>query len=253
MPVRIDKPGQHQTIAGIDPLGVGLNLLINSNNTTVLDEYVGRSRGPRFGVEYEAIMDERSKSHVRKHSQKLFRKLYVKTSSLRSVQKATGDHVDAMLEGWRRELPDTAVVQVELTKRINVLSGLIDRAVAPELSALGLTYGEFEVLAGLRRIGKPYRLKPGELARALLFTTGGISNVLQRLESAGLVVRESDPDDARGRQVGLTAAGVRMAERAVRAAAAAQSEILDRVPQATLRTAADALREVLIVADRRRH
>jgi DNA-binding MarR family transcriptional regulator len=88
------------------------------------------------------------------------------------------------------------------------------------------------------------------LARTLLFTTGGISNVLQQLEGAGLVAREHDPDDARGKQVRLTAAGVRMAERAVTAVAEAQREVFARVPADVIARAADVLREVLVVVDR---
>lgn len=165
-------------------------------------------------------------------------------------QVRTRDYIDEVLDGWRQELPATALPEVELAKRLRLLSSLTARAVQPELSTLGLTFAEFEVLSALRRTGKPYRRKPGEMARALLFTTGGISNVLQQLEGAGLVVRENDPDDARGRQVRLTAAGVRMAERAVTAVAEAQRDVFDRVPAETIKRAADALRDVLVVVDR---
>jgi DNA-binding MarR family transcriptional regulator len=162
----------------------------------------------------------------------------------------TTDYIDEVIEGWRRELPATALPEVALAKRLKLLSSLTARAVQPELSALGLTFAEFEVLSALRRTGKPYRRKPSELARTLLFTTGGISNVLQQLEGAGLVAREHDPDDARGRQVRLTAAGVKTAERAVTAVAEAQRDVFARVPDDVITRAGDALRELLVVVDR---
>ena len=51
------------------------------------------------------------------------------------------------------------------------------------------------------------RLRPVELARAVLLTRSGITRLVQGLERAGLVERVDCPDDARGYLVGLTPAG----------------------------------------------
>ena len=51
----------------------------------------------------------------------------------------------------------------------------------------------FDVLAALRRSGPPYRMTSGQLAESSLVTTGGITLRVDRLEQAGLVVRERDP------------------------------------------------------------
>ena len=120
------------------------------------------------------------------------------------------------------------------------------------MSDLGLTYAEFDVLAALNRAGEPYRLTPSELTRSLFLTSGGISNVLQRLEAAGYVERGANPGDGRSRWVRLTEAGRRIAQAALDASGRAHAEVMTGVPEETVRQAADALREVLAVIGRRR-
>ena len=49
----------------------------------------------------------------------------------------------------------------------------------------GLSEGEFDVLAALRRQGRPFELAPGELARHTMVTTGAITKRLDALEQPG--------------------------------------------------------------------
>ena len=52
------------------------------------------------------------------------------------------------------------------------------------------------------------RLRPVEIARAVVLTRSGITRLVQGLERAGFVERVGCPDDARGFLVGLTPAGL---------------------------------------------
>jgi DNA-binding MarR family transcriptional regulator len=52
-------------------------------------------------------------------------------------------------------------------------------------------------------------MRVGDLARALRVTVGGTSKLVDRIERAGLIARETDPDDRRASRVVLTAAGKR--------------------------------------------
>jgi DNA-binding MarR family transcriptional regulator len=54
------------------------------------------------------------------------------------------------------------------------------------------------------------RLRPVELARAVLLTRSGITRLVQGLERAGLVARIECPDDGRGFLVALTPAGLEL-------------------------------------------
>lgn len=162
------------------------------------------------------------------------------------------DEIDAMVPAWRRELPSSLVATMELSKRISRIGGLFEQPIRAELAELGLTYAEFDVLAALRRAGEPYRLKPSELTRSLVLTSGGTSNVLQRLATAGYIDREADAQDRRSRWVRLTPEGLRMAEAALTVAGRVHAEVMAGVPEETVREAADALREILLIVGRRR-
>jgi DNA-binding MarR family transcriptional regulator len=119
-----------------------------------------------------------------------------------------------------------------------------------ELAELGLTYAEFDVLAALRRADGP--LRPSELTRSLFLTSGGTSNVLQRLTAAGYTDREPNTGDARGNWVRLTPTGEAITDKAMAAAVRAHENLLAGIPEATVRAAADALREITAITDRRR-
>lgn len=155
------------------------------------------------------------------------------------------DPVDELIKAWQAELPEVLSPTSELSKRIMVLSGELAAATKRELPAFGLTAAEFDVLASLRRSGKPYRLKPNELSRALLLSTGGTSNVVNHLVSEGLVEREADPEDGRSTLIRLTARGAALAEDAVRATSAVHAELFASVPEPVLRAATEALRELM--------
>lgn len=154
------------------------------------------------------------------------------------------DPVDELLDAWRAELPDVLGAESELVKRVMLLAGALNEAAAAELPDIGLTPAEYDVLAALRRAGAPYARKPNELTRSLMLSSGGTSNVVNRLAARGLVERTNDPDDGRGTMVALTEAGVTLAERAVRAGTAAHAAVLAAVPRELLADAAKALRAV---------
>ena len=80
----------------------------------------------------------------------------------------------------------------------------VTRAYRPLLEAIGLTYPQYLVMLVLWEAdGRPVY----EIADRLQLSSPAVSPLLGRLEAAGLVVRDQDPDDARARRVRLTAKG----------------------------------------------
>jgi len=156
------------------------------------------------------------------------------------------DHADEIIKTWRVELPEVAGLPLELAKRTARLAAKLDGALSAELAKLGLTRAEYDVLAALRRVGYPYRLKPSELTSSLLLSSGGTSNVIKRIVDAGYVRRDEDPDDGRSSWVELTDEGLVLAETAVRSTVAAQAALLAPVPKQKTRALASLLREVLL-------
>jgi DNA-binding MarR family transcriptional regulator len=160
------------------------------------------------------------------------------------------DEVDKLAERWRSSgLPAAAVARLELSKRVSRLALRHEQAMKAALADLNLTYAEFDVLAALSRAEGPMR--PSDLAKSLFLTSGGTSNVLQRLTAAGYVDREPNTEDARGRWVRLTPTGESITHKAMAASTRVHEDLLAGIPDKTIRTAADALREITSVTDRR--
>src|SRR6516165_4296077 len=123
------------------------------------------------------------------------------------------DHVDHVLAQWQRDLPGLERTAFAVVGRISRLAVLLQGQLEPVFTAHGLTGGEFDVLAALRRAGRPYRLTPGDLSRALIVTSGGLTPRLHALEKQGLIRREPDLADGRSTPVLLTRSGKRLVER----------------------------------------
>lgn len=122
------------------------------------------------------------------------------------------DHVQHVLEQWRRENPRLDRSSFAVIGRISRLAQLLEEEHEPIFAANGVNGGEFDVLAALRRAGRPYRLTPTALSKALMVTSGGMTKRLAGLERRGLVRREPDPEDGRSTAVSLTREGVRLVD-----------------------------------------
>ena len=117
------------------------------------------------------------------------------------------DEVDRLVAAWRTERPDLDTEPLHVLSRVSRLARHLDRARRAVFTAHDIESWEFDVLTALRRAGPPYELSPGRLLRATLVTSGTMTNRIDRLESAGLVHRNPDPQDKRGVLVRLTQAG----------------------------------------------
>ena len=117
------------------------------------------------------------------------------------------DEVDRLVAAWRTERPDLDTEPLHVLSRVSRLARHLDRARRAVFAAHDMESWEFDVLTALRRAGPPYELSPGRLLSATLVTSGTMTNRIDRLEGAGLVRRNPDPQDRRGVIVRLTDAG----------------------------------------------
>jgi DNA-binding MarR family transcriptional regulator len=99
------------------------------------------------------------------------------------------------------------------------------RAIAAVLAPLQLTHVQFVLLACAWWLGTqgqvPNQL---ELARQAGTDVKMTSQVVRRLEAKGLLERQVDPGDSRARRLRLTAAGDRLAQRAITAVEQADAQ-----------------------------
>jgi DNA-binding MarR family transcriptional regulator len=74
-------------------------------------------------------------------------------------------------------------------------------------AAHGFTTLEFDALATLLRVAENGRMKPSEIYKNLIVSSGGITKVLKKLQQLELVSCIPDPEDKRSHWVEITAKG----------------------------------------------
>jgi DNA-binding MarR family transcriptional regulator len=137
------------------------------------------------------------------------------------------DRAARAIEQWHKERPDLNVRPMAVLGRLSEAASLIARdRLNPLFARFGLQAGEFDVLATLRRTGRPYALTPTALYEATMVSSGAMTNRLDRLEKSGLIARSPDPDDRRGVIVQLTDKGRELIDEAVTAHVENEWEIL---------------------------
>jgi DNA-binding MarR family transcriptional regulator len=147
------------------------------------------------------------------------------------------DGIEARRQQWARELPDLDTIGMAILGRMRWLTLASRPRIEAVFAGHGLDTGEFDVLGTLLRSGPPYRLRPTELFRSLMISSGGLTDRLARLAEAGLVVRTPSEHDARSLLVELTEEGRRRAEAAFREDMATEARLvagLDQAEQAAL-------------------
>jgi DNA-binding MarR family transcriptional regulator len=156
------------------------------------------------------------------------------------------DAVDLIIEQWLHERPDLDPTGKAITGRIVRLANLMQRRFAEVFEQLGLSDGDYGLLAPLRRAGEPYELTPTTLARTRMITSGGLTPALDRLERRGWIERRPNPADRRGSLVRLTPAGLDLIDQAMELHAETELELVDSLSTKQRDQLAGALRELLL-------
>lgn len=119
------------------------------------------------------------------------------------------DRIAKMESQWQRELTSPDIRAMALVGHLLEAAHFLDRYwLSPMAAEYNLQKGEFDVIATLKRAGKPYQLTPTKLHQSLLLTSGAMTSRLDRLEKAGLILRQPSPTDRRSVQVQLTLLGL---------------------------------------------
>jgi MarR family 2-MHQ and catechol resistance regulon transcriptional repressor len=94
---------------------------------------------------------------------------------------------------------------IVLARCHHALNLLVER----DIAGLGLCLSDFMVLEALLHKGP---LTISEIQAKVLLASGSMTAAVDRVESRGLVVRKSTPEDRRARRIELTAAGRHLIE-----------------------------------------
>ncbi len=125
---------------------------------------------------------------------------------------------------------DSEARPIELFTKLSRTGLLLDALQRECLEPHGLAFAEYSVLRLLQAEPKR-RLSPSRLAERIVRTTGAVTKLVDRLESAGLVERRPDENDGRAVHVQLTAAGSRLANTASRSYTARRERVLTRLTE----------------------
>lgn len=142
---------------------------------------------------------------------------------------------------WATERPDLDASPLLVAARIQRVAQQLDAALRPSFAAIGLGNGDFDVLAALRRSGDPFSLRPVDLHRELLVTTGAITKRIDRLVAQGYVERVATEDDGRGKLVRLSDAGRELVDRMIEVHLDNERRLLDGFDQTELSAFGDLL------------
>ena len=156
------------------------------------------------------------------------------------------DQVDRILKQWDDERPDLDASGLGVLSRVLRLGKHIEADLRRSLAPFGLDPSSFDVLAALRRQGKPYSLSPTELRRAAMLSSGAMTNRIDRLEERSLVERSADPNDRRGLRVHLTPEGLSLIDQALEIRFSSAEELASRLADDELDQLARLLRKLLL-------
>jgi DNA-binding MarR family transcriptional regulator len=126
------------------------------------------------------------------------------------------DVVDRLLAKWREARPDLDPSPLEVVGRVIVLAQHLERSVETSLERHGLTLGQFDILATLRRNGKKGGLTPSQLLESVVLSSGGMTARLDALAEAGYVKRKTSEQDRRMVVIELTSKGRRVIDNATK-------------------------------------
>jgi DNA-binding MarR family transcriptional regulator len=130
-------------------------------------------------------------------------------------QTGDADRIDCLLSEWQAERPELDAGAMAVVGRLLSIGRQLEGRANAALKPLGLHYTDLDVLATLRRGGRPYRRTPTELRNSVLITSGAMTACLDRLEGNGLIARVADPHDRRSSAAELTTDGRKLIDKAI--------------------------------------
>lgn len=142
------------------------------------------------------------------------------------------DDIDKVADQWKKEKPHLGTQPMEILGRMMRLQKHIEVEIAACHKQYDLTFGEFDVLATLRRSGEPFNLTPSALLSSMMLTSGAMTNRLDKLQAKGLIERVHSTEDRRSVSVGLTEKGFAIIDAAIEEHVRVQHKLVEQLSDA---------------------
>lgn len=117
-----------------------------------------------------------------------------------------------LLHQWEEQRPDLDLTAFRLVGAVMQLSQIFETEFR-ELAQreFGIGAGDLRILLALRRTGEPYALRPTDLFKSLLVSSGAVTKQVDRLADSGFVEKVLPKGARLRRLIALTPKGVRAA------------------------------------------
>lgn len=171
------------------------------------------------------------------------------TGESQMVASSQRDHIDQIYEAWSREMPEVSARGAQILARARRITMYVRPEIEGMFKTFDLDSGEFDVLATLRRAGAPYSLRPTELYKSLMISSGGLTDRLDRLEERGFIRRRPSAEDARSLLVELTALGRKRIEAAFAADMALEDRLVEGLTREEHGQLVQLLRKVMLLLE----
>ena len=165
--------------------------------------------------------------------------------------ETTRDSVDSCIVDAIARYPEIDPTVEGVVDRVAAVAKYCKKVFEETLAGFGLSFADYKVLLQLAVTPDARARSAGELSRALMLTSGGMTNRLDRLEKAGFLRRISDPGDRRGVLVELTAEGQELIDRAVADEASKEIDLFRTLSESELGELNALLRRVLFGLEER--
>lgn len=159
------------------------------------------------------------------------------------------DVIDLLVAEWSNERPDLDVSSMEVVGRILKLGKILEKRAGIALSGNDIYYTDLDVLATIRRSGKPYELTPKELMKSVLITSGAMTALLERLTKLDLIYRAPDEKDGRIKRAGLTKKGKTVIDKAIEVRFLEAKDSIDILDKSEQKNLAKLLKKLLVSID----
>ena len=157
------------------------------------------------------------------------------------------DVVDRARAQWAQQRPDVDTTGMAVLARVLRVAALVGKLQDAGLARHGLTTGEFEVLAALRRADRP--LRASEVGTLTSSPGATVTKRLDRLDASGLVERRTHERDRRGVLVTLSDEGRAVIDEVLPEHAARERALLGDLDDDERDRLAGLLARVLAVAE----
>jgi len=141
-----------------------------------------------------------------------------------------GKYVDETVTTWQEQRPDIDFVPMGYMLRFHAMAEAAIGKIQIITKSHGLTIGEFDVLATLRRHGPASTLTPSFIAEVAMVSPSGLTHRLTQLEKSGHITRSADNSDRRSSLVSITKSGAAVADQIIELIAEHSARMYGAIP-----------------------